>query len=139
MVKNLPANAGDIGDMGLIPGLERSPEIGMATHSSILVWKIPCSLEGYGPWACKELDMTEYACWRKHLYVFIENFYFCFNCSRIKKNGTMCESCYGIMHSLVWYLLFSLNTVLLKCTYMKPSFGRLCKISLLCSPVDRHQ
>ena len=28
MVKNPPANAGDIGDMGLIPGLERSPEIG---------------------------------------------------------------------------------------------------------------
>ena len=28
MVKNPPANAGDIGDIGLIPGLERSPEIG---------------------------------------------------------------------------------------------------------------
>ena len=25
MVKNLPANTGDIGDMGLIPGLGRSP------------------------------------------------------------------------------------------------------------------
>ena len=25
MVKNLPANAGDMRDMGLIPGLERSP------------------------------------------------------------------------------------------------------------------
>ena len=25
MVKNLPANAGDAGDVGLIPGLERSP------------------------------------------------------------------------------------------------------------------
>ena len=25
MVKNLPANARDTGDMGLIPGLERSP------------------------------------------------------------------------------------------------------------------
>ena len=25
MVKNLPANAGDIGDVGLIPGLGRSP------------------------------------------------------------------------------------------------------------------
>ena len=25
MVKNPPANAGDAGDMGLIPGLERSP------------------------------------------------------------------------------------------------------------------
>ena len=25
VVKNLPANAGDIGDMGLLPGLERYP------------------------------------------------------------------------------------------------------------------
>ena len=28
------------GDLGLIPGLGRSPEKGMATHSSILVWRI---------------------------------------------------------------------------------------------------
>ena len=41
MVKNLPANAGDMRDMGLIPGLEDSLEEGMATHSSILAWKIP--------------------------------------------------------------------------------------------------
>ena len=36
MVKNPPANAGDV---GLIPGSERSPEEGNGTHSSILVWK----------------------------------------------------------------------------------------------------
>ena len=29
------------GDLGLIPGLGRSPEEGMATQSSILVWRIP--------------------------------------------------------------------------------------------------
>ena len=34
-------------------------EEGMATHSSILVWKIQRSLEGYGPQACKELVTTE--------------------------------------------------------------------------------
>ena len=28
MVKNLPANAGDSGDVGLIPGLGRSPGVG---------------------------------------------------------------------------------------------------------------
>ena len=28
MVKNLPANAGDTGDMGLIPGSGRSPRVG---------------------------------------------------------------------------------------------------------------
>ena len=45
MVKNLPANAGDIKDLGSIPGSERSPEKGMATHSSILSWKIPWTEE----------------------------------------------------------------------------------------------
>ena len=40
VVKNQPANAGDI-DVGSIPGLRRSPEESMATHSSILAWGIP--------------------------------------------------------------------------------------------------
>ena len=40
MTKNPPANAGDVGDSGSIPGLKRSPEVGMATHSSILAWEI---------------------------------------------------------------------------------------------------
>ena len=45
VVKNLPANAGDAGDMGSIPG--RSPELEdplekeMATHSSIHTCRIP--------------------------------------------------------------------------------------------------
>ena len=41
VVKNPPANAGDATEGGLIPGLERSPEEGMVTHSSILAWWIP--------------------------------------------------------------------------------------------------
>ena len=40
MVKNLPANAGNIRDLGLIPGLEDPLEEGMATHSSIFAWRI---------------------------------------------------------------------------------------------------
>ena len=48
MVKNSPANAGDIRDMGLIPGLGRSPGEGMATHSSILAWRIPWTEEPGG-------------------------------------------------------------------------------------------
>ena len=33
----------------------------MATHSSILAWRIPGqrSLVGYSPWGCKESDVTE--------------------------------------------------------------------------------
>ena len=40
-VKNLPADAGDIRDMRSIPGQEDSLEENMATHSSILAWRIP--------------------------------------------------------------------------------------------------
>ena len=48
MVKNPPANAGD---MGLIPGSGRFPptlEEEMATHSSILGWEIPWTEEPDG-------------------------------------------------------------------------------------------
>ena len=38
VVKNLSASAGD---MCLIPGSGRSPEKGMAIHSSIHAWEIP--------------------------------------------------------------------------------------------------
>ena len=43
--KEPTANAGDVRDMGLIPGLGRSPEEGMATHSNILAWRIPWTEE----------------------------------------------------------------------------------------------
>ena len=38
MVKNMPANAGDV---GYIPRLGISPEEEMAAHSSIHAWRIP--------------------------------------------------------------------------------------------------
>ena len=40
MVKNLPPNAGDLRDMGLIPGLGRSLGGWLATHFTILAWRI---------------------------------------------------------------------------------------------------
>ena len=45
VVKNLPANAGDIRDTGLIPGLGRAPGGGHRNHFSILAWKIPWTKE----------------------------------------------------------------------------------------------
>ena len=45
MVKNLSANAGD---MGLIPGSGRSPGKGNGTYSSILAWRIPWTEEPGG-------------------------------------------------------------------------------------------
>ena len=42
-------------------GWENPLEEGMATHSSILAWRIPMdrSLASYIPWGHKELDTTE--------------------------------------------------------------------------------
>ena len=46
VVKNPPANAGDIRVSGSVPGGGEDPlEKGMETHSSILVWKIPLTEE----------------------------------------------------------------------------------------------
>ena len=46
-----------VGDLGSIPGLERSPEKGKSTHSSILAWRIPWTI--HSPWGPKESDMAE--------------------------------------------------------------------------------
>ena len=45
MLKNLPANAEDERETGLALGLEDPLEEGMATHSSILAWRIPWTEE----------------------------------------------------------------------------------------------
>ena len=45
VVKNPPAKAGDVRDSGLIPGQKDALEEGMATHSSILAWRIPWTEE----------------------------------------------------------------------------------------------
>ena len=65
--KNLPTNAGDIGDVGatgLIPGLRRSPGVGNGNFfQSILDWKIPWTEErgGLQSMGRKESDTAEHA------------------------------------------------------------------------------
>ena len=61
VVKNPPANAEDARDAGLIPGSGRSLGGEMATHSSLLAWRITRTegLVGYSPWSCTESDTTE--------------------------------------------------------------------------------
>ena len=66
MVKNLPANAGNIGS---VPGWEDPPEKGIATHSSILARRShgQRSLAGHSPWgdtcdedpACHNEDLMQ--------------------------------------------------------------------------------
>ena len=48
MVNNLPVSAGDERDLSLIPGSEDPLEKGLATHSSILAWRIPWTEEPGG-------------------------------------------------------------------------------------------
>ena len=48
VVKNPPANAGDVRDVGLIPGGEDPLEEDRAAHSRILAWRIPWTEEPGG-------------------------------------------------------------------------------------------
>ena len=41
MLKNLPASAGDAGDMSLIPGSGRSPGVGNGNPLQYPCWEIP--------------------------------------------------------------------------------------------------
>ena len=64
LVKNLPASAGDARDTVQSLAQEDPLEWDMATHSSILAWKIPWTEEPgrlYRPGSGKESDMIEHA------------------------------------------------------------------------------
>ena len=52
------------GDLGLIPGLGRSPEEGMATHSCILAWRIPMDR---GAWQATVHGVAKSWTWLKWL------------------------------------------------------------------------
>ena len=54
MVKNLPANAGDTCSIPRDDPLEK----GMATHSSVLTWRIPWTEEPGGPWSMGSQSQT---------------------------------------------------------------------------------
>ena len=59
VIKNQPANAGDIRDIGIILGQEDPLEKEMATHSSILTWRIPWT-EEHGGLQSKGLQKVGY-------------------------------------------------------------------------------
>ena len=83
VIKNPPANIGDVRDMLLVPGLEK----GVATHSSILAWRIPWTeqpgwLQSIG---FQRVDTTEayLACMHKEvsclfdiIHIFVRNGYY---------------------------------------------------------------
>ena len=84
MVKNLPTNAGDAKEAGLIPRSGRSLEKKVATHSSILAWKIPWTevpvrLQSMGLQRVRPSLVTEHARFRCHLFhgIFFLLFHHC--------------------------------------------------------------
>ena len=76
MGKNLPANARDIRDAVLSLGREDPLEEGMATHSSVLAWRIPWTEEPGGPqsWGHKQSVMTKAKL--AFIYVYTHTYFF---------------------------------------------------------------
>jgi len=62
VVKNLPADAGDMRDVDLFPGWEDPLEEYMATHSSIFVWTISMNK---GTWGTTAHRVTQSQTWLK--------------------------------------------------------------------------
>ena len=60
VVKNLPANAGDLRDVGLIPGSGRSLGRGHGNPLQYSCLENPMDRElvGYSPWGRKRVNMT---------------------------------------------------------------------------------
>ena len=61
VLKNLPANAGDVRDIGLIPGSGRSPGGGHGSPHQYSCLENPMDrgTVGYSPWGFKEFDVIE--------------------------------------------------------------------------------
>ena len=53
------ASAYNVGDLGSIPGLERSPGEGNSNPLQYSCLENPMNRTAWGPWGCKESDMTE--------------------------------------------------------------------------------
>ena len=60
MVKDPPANAGDVRDTGSIPGSGRSPGGGHGNPSNILAWRSPWTEEPGGLWSIRSQRVGHY-------------------------------------------------------------------------------
>ena len=74
------------GELDSVPSLGRSPEEGMATHSSILAWEVHGqeSLVGYNSWSHTESDTTEILIreknLKKYICIYMYNMYYTHTC-----------------------------------------------------------
>ena len=69
MVKNLPANAGDAGDMGLILGLGIFLGVGNGNPLKYSCMENPINRGAYSPCDCKKLDMTEHTALKMNIRI----------------------------------------------------------------------
>ena len=102
VVKNLPVNAGETGDVGSIPGLGRSPGGGNSKplqYSCLRKSHGQRSLAIYSPWGRKELDTTE------RLSTFLNKIWK-IKCSKLFGH---CESFYEQTNPEIWTQLFHSN------------------------------
>ena len=62
VVKNMPADAGDVKDTSSVPGSERSPGGGNGNPLQYLAWRIPWTEEpsGLQSMGSQESDVTEH-------------------------------------------------------------------------------
>ena len=72
VVKNQPNNVGDVGDAGSVPGLGSPMKEEMATHSSILAWKIPWTEE---PGGLQSMELQRIKQDSMHTYHLYSNLY----------------------------------------------------------------
>ena len=78
-LKNSPANAEDTRDMGLIPGLGRSPGEGNDQPTRVFLpgkFQGQRSLVDYSPWSCKLSDKAQHV----HVWAHTHTFFFVTSC-----------------------------------------------------------
>ena len=82
MIKNPPANAGDIRDVGSVLhlGQEDPLEEGMATHSSTLAWRIPRTEETGGLQSMGSQSQTQLSDQTTTTYILRSVYSFIFGC-----------------------------------------------------------
>ena len=65
----------NVGELGSVSGLGRTPGGGQATHSSILAWRIPTNRGTWqatvSPWGHEELDKTEHLSVHRYVLTYI--------------------------------------------------------------------
>ena len=68
-------SAYNVGELGSISGLGRTPGGGKATHSSTLAWRIPMNRGAWratvSPWGHEELDTTERLSIHRYILTYI--------------------------------------------------------------------